>query len=96
MNPQLDLYKINKGNPIEGFKDYSLAVAREGIVLLKNDNNLLPLVNKKIAVFGRIQNSYYKSGTGSGGLVNVLHVSSIIEGLLANPLVEINSDILKI
>ena len=96
MNPQLDLYKINKGNPIEGFKDYSLAVAREGIVLLKNDNNLLPLINKKIAVFGRIQNSYYKSGTGSGGLVNVLHVSSIIEGLLANPLVEINSDILKI
>lgn len=96
MNPQLDLYKINKGNPIEGFKDYSLAVAREGIVLLKNKNNVLPLIDKKVAVFGRIQNSYYKSGTGSGGLVNVLHVPSIIEGLLANPRVEINKKVLNI
>lgn len=96
MNPQLDLYKIEKGNPIEGFKYYSLAVAREGIVLLQNKNNVLPLINKKIVVFGRIQNSYYKSGTGSGGLVNVLHVSSIIEGLLANPRVEINKKILNI
>ncbi len=96
MNQQLDFYKINKGNPIEGFKDYSLAAAREGIVLLKNEDNVLPLINKKIAVFGRIQNSYYKSGTGSGGLVNVLHVSSIIEGLLANPRVSVNKKLLNI
>lgn len=95
MNPQLDLYKIKKNNPIEGFKDYSLAAAREGIVLLKNENNVLPLINKNIAVFGRIQNSYYKSGTGSGGLVNVLHVSSIIEGLLANPRVVVNKKVLE-
>ena len=37
----------------------------EGIVMLKNENHALPL-NKKdeIAVFGRIQLHYYKSGTG--------------------------------
>ena len=54
----------------------------EGCVLLENKNNVLPLEkNAKAAVFGRIQNHYYKSGTGSGGMVNVNHVYSIVEGL---------------
>lgn len=39
----------------------------EGIVMLKNDNNALPLDSEEeISVFGRIQLNYYKSGTGSG------------------------------
>lgn len=55
----------------------------EGIVMLKNDNSALPL-NKfdEVAVFGRIQLNYYKSGTGSGGMVNVSKVTSIVDGLL--------------
>ncbi len=62
-----------------------LAAAREavaeGIVLLEN-NGALPLKNGAvIAVFGRIQNHYYKSGTGSGGMVNVSKVWSIPDGL---------------
>ena len=41
--------------------------AAEGIVLLKNDGNLLPLKNGTgVACFGRSQFNYYKSGTGSG------------------------------
>jgi beta-glucosidase len=45
-------------------------------------NKTLPIkLNEKVAVFGRIQNSYYKSGTGSGGLVNVDYVVSILDGL---------------
>ncbi len=56
--------------------------AAEGIVMLKNDNAALPLLpNEEIALFGRIQLHYYKSGTGSGGMVNVSKVTSIPEGL---------------
>ena len=56
--------------------------AAEGTVLLKN-NGALPLgKNSRTAVFGRIQNHYYKSGTGSGGMVNVSKVWSITDGLL--------------
>ena len=41
----------------------------EGIVMLKNDSNALPLQeNSPVSVFGRIQLHYYKSGTGSGAL----------------------------
>lgn len=56
--------------------------AAEGIVLLKNDNNALPLApNKRVALFGRAQFNYYKSGTGSGGLVNSPCVTGIREAL---------------
>ena len=44
----------------------------EGIVMLKNDNAALPLpAGEEIAVFGRIQLHYYKSGTGSGARLHV-------------------------
>jgi beta-glucosidase len=67
---------------LEGFAQFAKEVAAEGAVLLKNENQTLPIkFNEKVAVFGRIQNSYYKSGTGSGGLVNVDYVVSILDGL---------------
>ncbi len=57
--------------------------AAEGVVMLKNDNDALPVSkDEEIAVFGRIQLDYYKSGTGSGGLVNVHKVTGIVDGLL--------------
>ncbi|MBV1710025.1 MAG: glycoside hydrolase family 3 C-terminal domain-containing protein [Erysipelothrix sp.] len=66
---------------LEGFAQFAREVAAEGAVLLKNENQTLPIkLNEKVAVFGRIQNSYYKSGTGSGGLVNVDYVASILDG----------------
>ncbi len=56
--------------------------AAEGCVLLRNDGPVLPFSEgSKVAVFGRSQFNYYKSGTGSGGLVNTGHVPSITEGL---------------
>lgn len=56
--------------------------AAEGCVLLRNENNTLPLKNgEKVAVFGRIQFDYYKSGTGSGGLVNTKYVVGIPDTL---------------
>ena len=44
----------------------------EGCVLLRNDGPVLPFAQgAKVAVFGRSQFNYYKSGTGSGGLVEL-------------------------
>ena len=55
----------------------------EGIVMLKNNNSVLPLKKDEVvSVFGRIQLHYYKSGTGSGGMVNVSRVVGITDGLL--------------
>lgn len=39
----------------KNWNSFSRKIAREGIVLLRNDNNILPLKNEKVAVFGRTQ-----------------------------------------
>lgn len=58
--------------------------AAEGCVLLKNENGALPIQKgEKVSVFGRIQFTYYKSGTGSGGMVNAPYVTGILDGLKA-------------
>jgi beta-glucosidase len=61
----------------------SLEGAREGIVLLKNEGNLLPLSKSKIksiAVIG--PDAYPAVPTGGGsGRVNAFHAVSILEGL---------------
>ena len=54
--------------------------ACEGIVLLKNDNNVLPLNTGKIALFGAGASRTVKGGTGSGE-VNERYTVSILEGL---------------
>ena len=55
----------------------------EGCVLLKNDGPVLPFAKgQKVAVFGRTQMHYYKSGTGSGGMVNAPYVGSILDALM--------------
>lgn len=69
---------IQKKNSLK-LRSFSKRVAQEGIVILENNNNILPIIEKKVALFGRIQTNYYKSGTGSGGLVNVTDVPSLIE-----------------
>lgn len=53
----------------------------EGMVMLEN-NGALPLKEgSTVALFGRMQDHYYKSGTGSGGMVNVSRVWGIADGL---------------
>ena len=70
--------------------------AAEGIVMLRNDNSALPLrKDDRVAVFGRIQLHYYKSGTGSGGMVNVSKVTGIVDGLIEAG-VSINENLLDI
>ena len=95
MKSYLEQFKPLDMKPLQGLKDLSRIAATEGIVLLKNEKNVLPLQNVKVNVFGRIQTNYYKSGTGSGGLVNVDYTTSIIEALIESPLVEVNKSLLN-
>ena len=56
--------------------------AAQGAVLLKNEDAVLPLSsNDRAAVFGRCQKEYYRSGTGSGGAVNVRYTTNLLDGL---------------
>lgn len=76
------------------YLDTAAKMVSEGIVMLKNENNALPLdTGKEVAVFGRIQFHYYKSGTGSGGMVNVTKVVNILDGLIDNG-VKVNEKLL--
>lgn len=79
------------------YKTTAIQAISEGCVLLENKNQVLPLQkNTKISVFGRIQNSYYKSGTGSGGKVNVSKVYSIIDGIEEDKSLIINKKLQEI
>ena len=72
-------------------------VAAESCVLLKNDNNTLPLKKgDKVAVFGRSAFNYYKSGLGSGGLVNTKYVVSILDALRNEKDIVLDEDLLEI
>ncbi len=74
----------------------SAETVSEGIVMLKNDNNALPLnADEEVAVFGRIQLHYYKSGTGSGGLVNVSRVIGVTDGLIEKG-VRVNRELFEV
>ena len=66
----------------------------EGIVLLRNENGVLPLAaGTRVAVFGRSQFNYYKSGTGSGGLVNTAYVTGILDALEADEDLEVDQGV---
>ncbi|MBQ0043286.1 MAG: glycoside hydrolase family 3 protein [Lachnospiraceae bacterium] len=70
-------------------------ISSEGCVLLENKNQVLPLKSGvKLAVFGRTQNNYYKSGLGSGGMVNVSRVIGILEALKDSGKANLNESLL--
>ena len=55
----------------------------EGVVMLENRDGALPLpAGTRVALFGRSQFQYYKSGTGSGGMVNTAYVTGVREAIL--------------
>ena len=82
------------------WKEYEATAVKaveEGIVLLENRNGALPLSeNSPVAIYGRIQLHYYKSGTGSGGMVNVSKVTDITLGLLESGKVKVNQELLEV
>lgn len=58
-------------------KDICAQAIAEGMVMLENDGMLPLRRSDKIAVFGRAQFEYIKSGSGSGGLVVCPYVTNI-------------------
>lgn len=85
------------GVPLEGFAEFSRKVAAEGAVLLRNEAQILPITRQdKISIFGRTQINYYRSGTGSGGSVNVAYTTNILEGLRKNEVAHINEELANI
>lgn len=59
----------------------SKEAAKEGIVLLKNDGDLLPLAKgSKVALFGKASFDYVRGGGGSGE-VTVSYARNLYEGL---------------
>lgn len=88
MSEKLDLVK---------YAQIARQAAAEGCVLLKNDNETLPLKKgDKVAVFGRCAFHYYKSGLGSGGLVNTRYVVSILDALKACKEISVEKSLLQI
>lgn len=71
--------------------------AAEGAVLLKNDAHALPLERgARVAVFGRCQLHYYKSGIGSGGLVNAPYMVSILDALRASKELRLDNEVMRV
>ncbi|MBQ9768353.1 MAG: glycoside hydrolase family 3 protein [Lachnospiraceae bacterium] len=79
------------------YSETAIQAVAEGVVLLRNEKKALPLQRgEKVAVFGRIQLNYYKSGTGSGGMVNVSRVVGITDALIESGAVEVNQNLLSV
>ncbi|ASA25167.1 glycoside hydrolase family 3 C-terminal domain-containing protein [Paenibacillus donghaensis] len=82
------------GIPLAGFAEFSRTVAAEGAVLLKNDHQVLPIGNgENVAVFGRTQVNYYRSGTGSGGSVHVSYTTNLLDGLRSKKNLQVNEQL---
>lgn len=79
------MFKLEQNKVILDWDKYikkAVEVNTEGIVMLKNERNALPLKKSdSIALFGRMQLHYVKSGIGSGGMVNVSYVTGVPEGI---------------
>lgn len=77
-----------------GYSKTARLAAAESAVLLRNESNALPiLAGEKVAVFGRIQFNYYRSGTGSGGMVNVPYETNILDALKESELCRIDQTV---
>lgn len=73
------------------YAELARRVAAEGSVLLRNEDEVLPLQKgQKVSIFGRTQFEHYKSGTGSGGMVNAPYVTNITDSLKEDGTVQVN------
>lgn len=68
---------------------------QEGMVLLKNDNNALPIKKgESVSLFGRCQIDYFCVGYGSGGDVNAVYTVNAVDAL-KNKDVKLNENLMN-
>ena len=76
---------------IDGMKEACRRAAAESFVLLKNDGDVLPLLETEtVALFGRVQYDTFFVGYGSGGDVNAHYTVSINRGIKNSGVIRIN------
>lgn len=84
------------GVPLPELAAYCREAAAEGAVLLKNEGHMLPVKkDETVSIFGRSQIEYYRSGTGSGGAVNVPYVKNILDGIKENNAFPVNEELVE-
>lgn len=78
----------------EGMPELARKMASEGAVLLKNENQLLPLAKgTKVSLFGRTYYDYFYVGYGSGGDVNRPYAINLAEGIENCEELELNKEL---
>lgn len=79
--PRFKKYKASGTPDLKAHAQITRQASTEGMVLLKNDNNTLPIRNiKKVALFGVNSYDFFSGGLGSGA-VNVPYVIDMVQGL---------------
>lgn len=82
---------------MEKYQRLARRAVAESCVLLKNEGRCLPLRKQdRVAIFGRNAFNYYKSGLGSGGLVNARYTISIMDALKACEDISCNQELIEL
>ena len=100
--PMVTLLTQSMGKPVSKIDDATTAeatelvteICREGITLLKDEDSILPLQNKKINVFGWSATNPCYGGTGSGALNTAYPTVTFLDSLKAAG-IEYNEDLIK-
>jgi beta-glucosidase len=83
-SPRSKGFKPSMKPNLEAHASISREAASEGMVLLKNEKNALPLVGvKSVALFGKISYYLIEAGTGSGSIRSNKYAISLNDGLKA-------------